>query len=139
MSGFSSPHACGPFAVEASVRPEVLPDGAIVRSFQDYKDLRKIGAGAYGDVFSGRDPTTGDMVALKRMQLSNDPANKEGFPITSLREIMLLFDVRHPNVVGLRDVVRGAVLRSMHFPRYANSKIYSPDVVTGLVELLCDA
>lgn len=113
MAGFASPLPCGPFAVESSVRPEVPPAIPLVKSYQDYKDLKKIGAGAYGDVYSGRDPTTGDLVALKRMQITNDPSNKEGFPITALREIMLLFAVRDPNVVALRDVVRGTFLRTL--------------------------
>lgn len=105
--------SCGPFALNTSVQPEIPPDVPATRTITDYKDLRKIGAGAYGDVYSGRDPRNGDLVALKRMQLSNDPSNKEGFPITSLREIMLLFAVRDPNVVGLRDVVRGADLHRL--------------------------
>lgn len=111
MANYATPSHCSPFAVDLSVQPEVPLDIPIIGSLSDYKDLRKIGAGAYGDVFSGRDPKTGDLVALKRVQLSNDPSNKEGFPITSLREIILLFAVQHPNVVRLRDVVRGAVPR----------------------------
>lgn len=102
--------ACGPFAINTSLRPDIAPAEPLTSTLSDYKDLKKIGAGAYGDVFSGRDPRTGDLVALKRLKMSNDPSNKEGYPITSLREIVLLFTVRHPNVVGLRDVVRGAVV-----------------------------
>lgn len=98
----------GPFRVRTSLVPEVRDAVLPTRSLADYKGQSRIGAGAYGDVFRSTDPRTGDTVALKRTQLSNDPENKEGFPITSLREIMLLFAVRHPNVVGLRDVVRGA-------------------------------
>eukprot|EP00892_Ulva_mutabilis_P010790 jgi/Ulvmu1/8083/UM004_0320.1 len=107
MANVATQPSASLFAMDMALVHEGKSDGMSTR-LSDFKDLRKIGAGAYGDVFSGRDPKTGDMVALKRLQLSGELCSKEGFPITSLREIMLLFGVRHPNVVGLRDVVRGA-------------------------------
>lgn len=41
----------------------------------------------------------GKVFALKRLKLENE---KEGFPITSLREIDMLLKAKHPNVVGVR-------------------------------------
>lgn len=58
--------------------------------------------------FSREDST---IYALKKLILSNEEqkkdqfANKEGFPITSLREIKFLQKLDHPNVIKLYDIV----------------------------------
>ena len=41
----------------------------------------------------------GEVVALKRLKMEKE---KEGFPITSLREINMLLKAKHPNVVHVR-------------------------------------
>ena len=41
----------------------------------------------------------GEIVALKKLKMENE---KEGFPITSLREISTLLKARHPNIVHLK-------------------------------------
>lgn len=46
---------------------------------------------------------TGDLVALKKIRMENE---KEGFPITAIREIKLLSHLSHPNVLRLREIVR---------------------------------
>jgi serine/threonine protein kinase len=50
---------------------------------------------------------TDRVVALKRILMHNE---KEGMPVTALREIKILKVIKHPNVVELLDmfVVRGA-------------------------------
>jgi serine/threonine protein kinase len=50
---------------------------------------------------------TGRVVALKRILMHNE---KEGMPVTALREIKILKALKHHNVVELLDmfVVRGA-------------------------------
>lgn len=42
------------------------------------------------------------MVALKKVRLENE---KEGFPITAVREIKILRQLNHRNVVKLIDIV----------------------------------
>jgi cyclin-dependent kinase 12/13 len=42
-------------------------------------------------------------VALKKIRMDTE---KEGFPITAIREIKILKDLQHENVVNLRDIVR---------------------------------
>lgn len=44
----------------------------------------------------------GAMVALKKVRLENE---KEGFPITAVREIKILRQLNHPNVVKLFEIV----------------------------------
>jgi cyclin-dependent kinase 12/13 len=44
----------------------------------------------------------GELVALKKVRLENE---KEGFPITAVREIKILRQLNHPNIVNLREIV----------------------------------
>jgi len=61
------------------------------------------GEGAYGVVYKGKDRVTGDFVAMKKIRLELED---EGMPSTALREISLLKELQHPNIVDLRDVVQ---------------------------------
>lgn len=63
--------------------------------------------GSYGVVFRAREKSTGEIVALKKLKLDEE---KNGFPITSLREVMALMVCRHENVVGVREIVVGDTL-----------------------------
>jgi len=69
--------------------------------------LNQIEEGTYGIVFRGRDKSTGEIVALKKLKLDEE---KFGFPITALREINALMACRHENVVRIREVVVGDTL-----------------------------
>ena len=60
------------------------------------------GEGAYGVVYKGKDRITGDFVAMKKIRLELED---EGMPSTALREISLLKELQHPNIVRLYDVV----------------------------------
>jgi serine/threonine protein kinase len=71
-------------------------------SLLGYKIVREIGKGTYGCVYEGTESLTGARVALKRVL---PKIEKEGFPITAIREIKTLKDLRHPNIIRLIDVV----------------------------------
>merc|ERR1719384_1331911 len=60
-----------------------------------------LGEGTYGVVHKARCTSTGVIVALKTMKLDSE---EEGVPSTAIREIALLKDLSHPNVVELLDV-----------------------------------
>ncbi len=75
------------------------------RSVERYDKLNDIEEGAYGWVARAKDRATGEVVALKRLKL--DAADRSGVPVTGLREIQLLKDCAHRNVVQLREVVVG--------------------------------
>jgi cyclin-dependent kinase 12/13 len=64
---------------------------------------KQIGEGTYGQVFLGNDRKTQDKVALKKIRMESE---KEGFPITAIREIKILSTLDHDNVVNLREIVR---------------------------------
>jgi len=67
-----------------------------------YEKLEKIGEGTYGVVYKARDRVTNEIIALKKIRLE---AEDEGIPSTAIREISLLKELQHPNIVRLYDVV----------------------------------
>jgi len=62
-----------------------------------------LGEGTYGVVYKAKEKATGDVVALKRIRLE---VEDEGIPSTALREISLLRELNHINIVELRDCVQ---------------------------------
>ena len=69
---------------------------------KDFVKLEKIGEGTYGVVFKGRNKKTGEIVAMKKIRLESE---EEGVPSTAIREISLLKELQHPNIVLLQDVI----------------------------------
>jgi len=67
-----------------------------------FKRLEKLGEGTYGIVYKAQDVNTGDTLALKKIRLD---AENEGIPSTAIREISLLKQLQHPNIVRLYDVI----------------------------------
>ncbi|XP_032094113.1 cyclin-dependent-like kinase 5 isoform X1 [Thamnophis elegans] len=72
------------------------------RAMQKYEKLEKIGEGTYGTVFKAKNRETHEIVALKRVRLDDDD---EGVPSSALREICLLKELKHKNIVRLHDVL----------------------------------
>lgn len=69
---------------------------------EKYQKIEKIGEGTYGVVYKAKDTKTGDIVALKKIRLQ---AEEEGIPSTAIREISLLKELQHKNIVRLLDVI----------------------------------
>lgn len=67
-----------------------------------YKRISLVGNGTYGVVYEAQDVKTKERVALKKIKLK---VETDGIPSTALREISLLREVEHPNVLPLKDVV----------------------------------
>jgi cell division cycle 2-like protein len=82
----------------------IVPTLHSCRHVDNYEKLNRIEEGAYGIVFRARDRKTGDIVALKKFKLEKE---KNGFPVTSLREIRTLMLAKHPNIVNIREIVVG--------------------------------
>lgn len=78
------------------------------RSVYNYTRLNHIEEGTYGVVFRAKCNETNEIYALKKLKLEEE---KQGFPITSLREVMaLMIGGRHENVVGIKEIVVGDTL-----------------------------
>ena len=100
------------------IKPANVPTAApaaagACRVVSSFSKLDKLGEGTYGSVYRARDRDSGDIVALKRVKLSGAHFEREGMPLTSLREVSLLRRLRHPNVVQLQEVVVGSKLDSL--------------------------
>ncbi|KAI4636370.1 hypothetical protein J4E83_001325 [Alternaria metachromatica] len=61
-----------------------------------------VGSGTYGKVFKGVHVYTKDMVALKKIRMEGE---RDGFPVTAIREVKLLQSLNHANIVNLREVM----------------------------------
>uniref|UniRef100_A0A0N5BUK3 Protein kinase domain-containing protein n=1 Tax=Strongyloides papillosus TaxID=174720 RepID=A0A0N5BUK3_STREA len=68
----------------------------------DYLKLEKIGEGTYGVVYKARDVRTNELVALKKIRLEGED---EGVPSTAVREIAMLRELQHPNIVFLKAII----------------------------------
>ncbi|KAI8742153.1 cyclin-dependent kinase 1 [Biomphalaria glabrata] len=68
----------------------------------EYSKIEKIGEGTYGVVYKGRHKKSNRLVALKKIRLESE---EEGVPSTAIREISLLRELQHPNIVSLEDVL----------------------------------
>lgn len=70
-------------------------------NIRNYEMLDKLGEGTFGEVHKAKSRTDGHMVALKKILMHNE---KDGFPITALREIKLLKMLSHPNILKLEEM-----------------------------------
>ena len=64
--------------------------------------MTQVGEGTFGKVYKARNNTTNAFVALKRVRME---AERDGFPVTAMREIKLLQSLRHDNVVRLHEMM----------------------------------
>jgi cyclin-dependent kinase 2 len=67
-----------------------------------YEKLEKLGEGTYGVVYKAKDNTSNTIVAIKKIRLENE---EEGMPSTAMREIAILKELNHPNIVRLENVI----------------------------------
>ena len=94
-----------------------------------YERVGQLGQGTYGEVFKAKDKETGEIVAVKKIKMENE---KEGFPITAVREIKilsklaasdqeLLGELMRNNIIRLREIVRsdGACMSCSVIDKYS--------------------
>ena len=69
---------------------------------ENYNILEVIGSGTYGTVYKAKLVKDLQLIAIKKIKIEME---KEGVPSHALREISILQELRHPNIVHLIEVV----------------------------------
>jgi serine/threonine protein kinase len=83
---------------------------------------KQVGSGTYGMVYQARHKVTGEALALKKIKLDKD-RDREGFPVTAVREIKILNALKHVNIVDLKEIVtvkEGGVTTTTYNRTYFN-------------------
>ncbi|CAH1973086.1 unnamed protein product [Acanthoscelides obtectus] len=94
-------------------KPMNIPETDILgrcRFVSEFEKLNRIGEGTYGIVYRAKDTTSDKIVALKKVRMDLE---RDGIPVSSLREIQVLLNCRHENIVHLKEVVVGRSLESI--------------------------
>jgi len=81
------------------------------RSVDEFVCLNRIEEGTYGVVYRAKEKATDKVVALKRLKMEKE---REGFPITSLREVCTLLKAHHENVVRVQEIVVGNSIEKIY-------------------------
>jgi len=68
----------------------------------EYRKIEKIGEGTYGKVYKAEKIDSGEIVAMKKMK---EYSNESGIVSSSLREISILKEIKHKNIVLLKNVI----------------------------------
>lgn len=76
--------------------------GRRAQADEAYERLACVGEGTYGKVYKARRADDGVFVALKRIRME---VEKDGFPVTAMREIKLLQSLKHENVIRLHEMM----------------------------------
>ncbi|GFS43368.1 hypothetical protein NPIL_292773 [Nephila pilipes] len=117
-----SPTLEGP--ISRTLRRQSLSEIGFGR-IESYIRLNKLGEGTYATVFRGRSRLTDNLVALKEIRLEHD----EGAPCTAIREVSLLKDLKHNNIVTLHDIIHTEKCLTLVFEFLENDlKKYLDDV-----------
>ncbi|KAF7996221.1 hypothetical protein HCN44_001853 [Aphidius gifuensis] len=69
-----------------------------------YEKIDFLGEGQFATVYKARDSETDQIVAVKKIKVGSRAEARDGINRTALREIKLLQDLHHENIIGLLDV-----------------------------------
>ncbi|KZS97696.1 Pkinase-domain-containing protein [Sistotremastrum niveocremeum HHB9708] len=67
-----------------------------------YQIVSQVGEGTFGKVYKARNVISGMNVALKKIRMEQE---RDGFPVTAMREIKLLQSLQHNNVIRLYEMM----------------------------------
>lgn len=85
--------------LQANTAADNQPQKTLTKTIKDldkYQRLEKLGEGTYGVVYKAQNMETGELVAIKKIRLEKED---DGVPSTAIREISLLKNLKHPNIV----------------------------------------
>ncbi|KAH7701034.1 cyclin-dependent kinase 7 [Aphelenchoides avenae] len=69
-----------------------------------YEKIKHLGEGQFANVYKAKNLETGEIVAIKKIKLGSRAEARDGINRTALREIKLLQEIHHDNIINLRDV-----------------------------------
>lgn len=69
-----------------------------------YEKIAFLGEGQFATVYKARNVETDELVAVKKIKIGSAQDARDGINRTALREIKLLQEVKHPNIIGLLDI-----------------------------------
>lgn len=90
------------FIPKKEEKPKMISFLKTSRDSTIYERVIQVGEGTYGKVYKAKNIITSEFVALKRLRMETE---REGFPITAMREIRLLQSFDHPNIVTLLEIM----------------------------------
>ncbi|XP_065845223.1 cyclin-dependent kinase-like 1 [Oscarella lobularis] len=101
---------------------------------EKYEKLGKIGEGSYGVVYKSRNRETGQTIAIKKfVESEDDPIIKK----IAMREIRILKNLKHPNLVNLLEVFRRKQKLHLVFEYYDHTVLNEIEAhPTGLVPVM---
>ncbi|KAL7294710.1 hypothetical protein TKK_0012007 [Trichogramma kaykai] len=76
----------------------------MVDKLRRYEKIDFLGEGQFATVYKAKDSLNGKIVAVKKIKVGSRAEAKDGINRTALREIKLLQEIRHENIIGLLDV-----------------------------------
>ncbi|KAG6844909.1 hypothetical protein H0H87_002608 [Tephrocybe sp. NHM501043] len=88
--------------LEVKSVPDLPPAPSPESPIELYNIIRHVGEGTFGKVYKAQNTVSKVYVALKRIRMESE---KDGFPVTAMREIKLLQSLQHPNVVRLHEMM----------------------------------
>jgi serine/threonine protein kinase len=105
-----------------------------------YRILNEIGQGQFGQVYSGSDRTTGELVALKKLDLRRSPTKR------FLNELAILSKLEHPNIVQIKGLAyekkerylvtnycQGGTLRHLMTPKIRPTLIQKLNIIRDVL------
>lgn len=86
----------------AAMPSPITPSPSDMARADVYSIIGQVGEGTFGKVYKAKNNVTQQFVALKRIRME---AEREGFPVTAMREIKLLQSLRHENIIRLYEMM----------------------------------
>lgn len=120
--------------------------GWVPRRLDSFEKLGQVGQGAYSSVHKARDLQTGKIVALKKVRFSPSDAESVRF---MAREIYILRQLDHPNVMKLEAIVTSRTSNSLYLvfeymehdlaglEALPGTKFTEPQIKCYMQQLLC--
>ena len=93
-------------SVEDSLKNRIPLKEWKCKESKDYEPIKKVGEGTFGVVYKATYKNEKQIVALKKVKIAeNKDLEDQGFPITALREILIMKGLDHPNILKLEEIL----------------------------------